>query len=65
MKSAGGGVAWKPVTEIVLGDSLFTVDGWVRVTSIEFAHEGRHVMFDIIATAPYFASGYLDPPIKK
>ena len=65
VNSAGGEVGWKPVTEIVLGDSLFTVDGWVHVTSIEFASEGRHVMFDIIATSPYFASGYLDPPIKK
>ncbi len=65
VRSADGTVGWKPVTEIVLGDSLFTLAGWVQVTSVEFAREGRHVMFDIIATMPYFASGYLDPPIKQ
>ena len=53
--------AWTPVTDIHPGDHLFTVNGWVQVTSIEFAPAGNHVMFDIVATAPYFADGYLDP----
>ncbi len=65
VKTASGAIGWLPVTELRVGDYLFTVDGWVVVTSMEFAPFGRHVMFDIIATAPYFASGYLDPPIKE
>jgi len=65
VKTAGGSIGWLGVTELDVGDSLFSLDGWVRVTSIEFAPSGLHVMYDIIATAPYFAAGYLDPPIKQ
>ncbi len=60
-KRADGRIQWLPVTELQPGDSLFTQTGWVRVTSVEFASAGTHVMFDIIASTPYFASGYLDP----
>jgi len=63
--TAAGDVGWLPVTELQKGDSLLTVDGWVAVTSIEYAPAGHHVMYDLIATMPYFASGYLDPPIKE
>jgi hypothetical protein len=28
-------------------------------------YRGRHAMYDVFTTAPYFASGYLDPPYKK
>ena len=65
MLTAAGSIGWLPVTEIQEGDSLLTVDGWVGVTSIEYAPAGHHVMYDLVATMPYFASGYLDPPIKK
>src|SRR6266550_1296115 len=61
VQNSTGGMGWTPVTAIHPGDSLFTVNGWVRVTGIEFAPAGTHVMYDIIATAPYFADGYLDP----
>ena len=61
VQNSTGGIGWTPVTAIHPGDSLFTVNGWVRVTGIEFAPAGTHVMYDIIATAPYFADGYLDP----
>ncbi len=64
VKTAGGQIGWRSVTQIVSGDSLFTQNGWVPVTSIGFAPSGDHVMFDITATAPYFASGYLDPVYK-
>ena len=64
VKTAEGTIGWLGVTEIDVGDFLFTVDGWVRVTSTEFAPRGWHVKFDIIASAPYFAAGYLDPPVK-
>jgi hypothetical protein len=63
-KAPDGTTAWKPVTQIKPGDQLFTPNGWVQVTSIEFAPAGTHVMFDIIATVPYFADGYLDPIYK-
>jgi len=65
VRTVDGSVGWVPVTQIQPGDSLFTVNGWVRVTSIEFAPAGSHVMFDINATAPYFADGYLDPLHKS
>jgi hypothetical protein len=65
VRTVEGSVCWVSVTQIRDGDSLFTVEGWVEVTGIEFAQSGRHVMFDIIASAPYFASGYLDPPRKE
>lgn len=54
-------MAWTPVTQIKPGDELFTPNGWVKVTSIEFAPSGKHVMYDIFASVPYFADGYLDP----
>ncbi len=63
-KRADNSVLWLPVTELKPGDSLFTDNGWVNVTSIEFAQAGTHVMFDIVATQPYFAAGYLDPIYK-
>ncbi len=59
-----GVIGWVPVTRIQVGDYLFTPNGWVKVTSISFAPTGTHQMFDIIATMPYFASGYLDPRWK-
>lgn len=65
VKTVDGSVGWVSVTLIRAGDSLFTEEGWVTVTGMDFAPSGRHVMFDIIATAPYFASGYLDPPRKE
>lgn len=64
VKEASGSIGWRPVTEIRVGDSLFTPHGWAKVTSIQFAPSGTHIMYDIIASAPYFANGYLDPPIK-
>jgi hypothetical protein len=57
-----GTTVWLSVTQLKVGDSLFTQNGWVHVTSIEFALGGTHVMFDVTATLPYFANGYLDPP---
>ncbi len=64
VKTRTGSVGWLPVTQVVPGDYLFTVNGWVQVTSIDFAPAGNHVMFDVFASIPYFASGYLDPPHK-
>jgi hypothetical protein len=57
-----GTALWLPVTQLVPGDSLFTQNGWVKVTSIQNASGGRHTMYDVTATLPYFANGYLDPP---
>jgi hypothetical protein len=65
VKSSGGSVGWLSVTALKVGDYLFDEQQrWVLVTGIEFAPRGTHVMFDIIATVPYFANSYLDPPIK-
>ncbi len=65
VKTRSGTVGWLSVTELQTGDFLFHEERrWVEVTSIQFAPQGRHVMFDIISTAPYFANGYLDPPMK-
>ena len=64
VKTPDGATAWTPVTQVKPGDQLFTPNGWAQVTSIEFAPAGRHVMYDIIASAPYFADGYLDPIYK-
>lgn len=61
VRTSTGSTGWLPVTQIVSGEYLFTVSGWTQVTSIEFAPAGNHVMFDIFASMPYFASGYLDP----
>jgi hypothetical protein len=63
-KTASDTIGWVPVTQIKVGDDLFTQHGWVPVTSIEFAPAGTHVMYDIIASTPYFADGYLDPIYK-
>jgi YVTN family beta-propeller protein len=63
-KAPDGTTAWTPVTLIKRGDQLLTPNGWVQVTSIEFAPAGIHVMYDIIASVPYFADGYLDPMYK-
>jgi len=63
-KTAAGTIGWTPVTQIKVGDDLWTQNGWVPVTSIEFAPAGNHVMYDIFASGPYFADGYLDPMYK-
>ena len=64
VKTATGTIGWMPVTQIKAGDDLWTQNGWVPVTSIGFAPAGNHVMYDIIASVPYFADGYLDPIYK-
>ncbi len=64
VKVADGTIGWLPVTQVKVGDDLWTQNGWVKVTSIEFAPAGQHVMYDIFASAPYFADGYLDPVHK-
>jgi hypothetical protein len=64
VKTAAGKIGWLPVTQIKPGDYLFTVHGWVRVTKIDYIPNGTYAMYDIFATVPYFASGYLDP-IRK
>ncbi len=64
-KLDNGTTLWLPVTQLTPGDSLFTQDGWVKVTSIQSAPAGRHVLYDITATVPYFADGYLDPPLPS
>jgi hypothetical protein len=61
VKTAAGTIGWMPVTQIKVGDDLWTQSGWVPVTGIEFAPAGHHVMYDIFASTPYFADGYLDP----
>ncbi len=35
VKTSTGSIGWLPVTQFVLGDYLFPVNGWVQVTSIE------------------------------
>ena len=64
VKTSEGTIGWLPVTMIKVGDYLFTPNGWTPVTSIEFAPGGNHAMYDIFATMPYFADGYLDPIYK-
>ena len=54
--------AWLPVTTLSIGDSLFTQNGWVTVTSFDFISNGTYILYDITASMPYFANGYLDPP---
>jgi hypothetical protein len=64
-RHAGDGtLLWLPVTQVQPGDNLYTPTGWVPVTSIDFAPAGQHTMFDITASMPYFADGYLDPIYK-
>jgi hypothetical protein len=64
VKTSDGTIGWLSVTLIKPGDYLYTVNGWTPVTSIEFAPAGTHVMYDIVASTPYFADGYLDPIVK-
>jgi len=64
VKTTDGTIGWVPVTQIEVGDSLYTVHGWTPVTGKEFAPAGQHLMYDITSTVPYFASGYLDPIYK-
>lgn len=59
---SNGTVLWLPAPEEQVGCDLWTQNGWVAITSINYAPAGNHTMWDITATAPYFASGYLDPP---
>jgi len=61
-KLKNGTSLWLPVTQLTPDDSLFTNGGWIKVTSLQPITTGRHVMYDITATIPYFANGYLDPP---
>jgi len=61
-KLTNGTALWLPVTQLAPGDSLFTQSGWVQVGSIQSATGGTHIMYDITASFPYFANGYLDPP---
>jgi hypothetical protein len=61
-KLPDGSTLWLPAPQLKVGDDLWTQNGWVAITSINFAPAGNHTMWDITATAPYFASGYLDPP---
>ena len=64
MRASDGTLQWLPVTQVQSGDHLLTPGGWVTVTGIEFAPAGQHTMFDITASMPYFAYGYLDPIYK-
>ncbi|OLE90216.1 MAG: hypothetical protein AUF79_10855 [Crenarchaeota archaeon 13_1_20CM_2_51_8] len=59
-KQQNGNTLWLPVTMLRVGDSLFTQHGWSRVTKID-ATSVHQTMWDITATLPYFANGYLDP----
>lgn len=64
VKTPDGNTQWLPVTSIQPEDYLLTPSGWTRVSHIEFASAGKHTMFDIIATMPYFTDNYLDPIFK-
>ena len=64
LKALNGTVGWFSVTNVQVGDELFTAEGWVGVTRIQAVTSGTFVMYDMIATGPYFASGYLDPALK-
>jgi len=61
-KLTDGSTLWLAAPQLKVGDDLWTQNGWVPVTGINFAPAGNHTMWDVTATAPYFASGYLDPP---
>jgi hypothetical protein len=52
---------WLPVTQLSVGDSLYTQNGWITVLSIRLILGGPYTMYDLRTTAPYFANGYLDP----
>jgi hypothetical protein len=60
-KLPDGTTLWLPVTQLRVGDDLWTPNGWVPVTSIASIAGGHHIMYDITATDPYFANEYLDP----
>jgi hypothetical protein len=57
-----GTALWLPVTQLRSGDALWTQNGWDPVLDITYVSTGLHSMYDITATIPYFANGYLDPP---
>lgn len=61
-KLPSGLTLWLPVTQLNPGDSLLTQQGWTMVTSIDSITNGSFTMYDITATMPYYANGYLDPP---
>ena len=64
-KKSDSTIRWVPVTQLQVGDYLFYEnETWIRITGIHFAPGGIHAMFDIMASAPYFANGYLDPQQK-
>jgi len=56
-KLSNGTAPWPPVTQLAPGGSLFTQNVWTRVTSIQLAPAGHHIMYDITATVPYVADG--------
>jgi hypothetical protein len=56
-----GTTLWLPAPMLAVGDDLWAQSGWVSVTNISYAPAGNHTMYDITATVPYFANGYLDP----
>jgi len=60
-----GTMTWLPVTLLHPGDFLLTQSGWVKVTRFQIASGGTHMMYDVAATGPYFANGYLDPPLPS
>ncbi len=64
-KLPDGTTLWLPVTELNVGDFLFTPSGWVPVISIASITGGHHIMYDITATDPYFANNYLDPALPS
>jgi len=61
-KLSDGTASWLPAPMEHIGYDLWTQNGWVTITRISFAPAGNHTMWDITATMPYYASGYLDPP---
>jgi hypothetical protein len=61
-KLPDGTMLWLPVTQLKVGDFLWTQSGWVPVLHITSVDTGTHIMYDITATVPYFANGILDPP---
>jgi hypothetical protein len=64
-KLPDGTALWLPVTQLRVGDDLWTPNGWVPVISIASITGGHHIMYDITATDPYFANDYLDPPLPS
>jgi hypothetical protein len=64
VKTASGSEGWVSVTSINVGDQVLTQGGWETIRGIEYAPAGTHTMYDVLATMPYFANGYLDPMHK-